>query len=58
MYKVERNIPGLDEEQMEPGSTEGRREDITLGIEGALCGALIKFSALRDLCLSGLGHLL
>lgn len=58
MYKVERSTPGLDEEQMEPGSTEGRREHITLGIKGALCGALIKFGALRGRCLSGLGHLL
>lgn len=56
MYKVERSIPGLDEEQMEPGSTEGRRAGITLGIKGALCGALIQFSALCDL--SVLGHLL
>ena len=49
MYKGERSPPGLDIKQMEPGSTEGGRGQVTLGIIGTLCGALFSFSALCDL---------
>lgn len=49
MYKAERRASGLDKEPMEPGSTEGGRGHITLGIIGTLCGALFNLSALCDL---------
>lgn len=39
MYKVERSTPGLDEEQMEPGSTEGRRSTSLLVLRCPLWGS-------------------